>query len=161
MGLFDGLFKKNGIVIASPAVGSCVPIQEVPDPTFGEEILGKGAAIKPSEGKFYAPADGEINTVFPTLHAIGMTTSDGAELLIHVGLDTVNLKGEHFKAYVQEGDAVKKGDLLLEADLEAIAAAGYQTITPIVVCNSADYKEIIADTGKEVTPGDTVLQIKG
>lgn len=160
MGLLGGLFKKNEVVIGSPAAGRCEEIKTVPDPTFGEEILGKGVAIEPADGRIYAPADGVINTVFPTLHAIGMTTKEGVELLIHVGLDTVNLKGEHFKAHVEEGAEVKCGDLLLEADLKAIAEAGYQTVIPLVVCNSGDYKEISADTGKEVKSGDTVLRIK-
>lgn len=160
MGLFDGLFKKSQLEVASPVAGRCVRIQTVPDPTFSEEILGKGVAVKPTEGKFYAPADGSISTVFPTLHAIGVTTGEGVEILIHVGLDTVNLKGEHYKVHVQEGAKVKKGDLLLEADIEAIAAAGYNTITPVLICNSGDYKEVAADTEKEVVQGDTVLRIK-
>lgn len=160
MGILGGLFKKNELEIVSPVAGNCVSIQSVPDPTFSEEILGKGVAVKPEEGKFYAPADGNISTVFPTLHAIGITTPQGVEILVHVGLDTVNLKGEHFTAHVQEGMTVKKGDLLLEADIEAIAAAGYNTITPILICNSGDFKEITVETEKMVKPGDTVLRMK-
>ena len=159
MGLFDGLFKKNELEIAAPVTGRCVRIQSVPDPTFSEEILGKGVAIKPEEGKYYAPVDGSVTTVFPTLHAIGITTPEGAEILVHVGLDTVNLKGEHFQVHVQEGMKVKKGELILEADIEAIEAAGYNTITPVLICNSGDFKEITADTEKEVKVGDMVLRI--
>ena len=160
MGLLDGLFKKNEVEITSPAAGRCVSIKSVPDPTFSEEILGKGVAIKPADGKFYAPVDGNISTLFPTLHAVGITTAQGVELLIHVGLDTVKLNGEHFKAHVEEGMTVKKGDLLVEADLEAIEAAGYNTITPVLICNSGDFKEIIPETEKEVTKEVAVLRIK-
>lgn len=160
MGLFGGLFKKNELEIASPTNGRCVSIKNVPDPTFSEEILGKGVALESTDGRYHAPADGTVSTLFPTLHAVGITTKEGAELLIHVGLDTVELKGEHFTAHVEEGAEVKKGDLLLEADLSAIRAAGYQTITPMLVCNSGDYAEVSVDTDKDVRCGDTVLRIK-
>lgn len=160
MGLLGGIFKKKEMEIGSPAAGRCVSIKSVPDPTFSEEILGKGVAVEPSEGKFYAPADGTVSTLFPTLHAVGITTGNGAEILIHVGLDTVNLKGEHFTAHVEEGASVKKGDLLLEADLQAIQAAGYQTITPVLVCNTADFADVIPAAEADVTPGDNILRIK-
>ena len=122
MGLFDFMKGKKENVIAAPVKGECIPISEVADPTFAEEILGKGMAIKPTEGKFYAPADGTISTLFPTGHAIGLTTSEGVELLIHVGIDTVEMKGDGFKSHIKEGQAVKKGDLLLTIDLEKIKA---------------------------------------
>lgn len=160
MGLFGGLFKKNEWEIASPTNGRCISIKNVPDPTFSEEILGKGAALESTDGRYHAPADGTVSTLFPTLHAIGITTKAGVEILIHVGIDTVKLKGEHFKAYVQAGTEVKKGDLLLEADLDAIRAAGYQTITPVLVCNSSDYTEVLPDTEKDVKCGDTILRIR-
>ena len=156
----DGVFKKKDLEIGSPAKGKCVSIKTVPDPTFSEEVLGKGVAVEPSEGKFYAPADGKISTLFATKHAVGVTTAEGAEILIHVGLDTVNLKGEHLTAHVEEGAAVKKGALLLEADLEAIAAAGYKTITPILICNTGDFKEVVPGEERMVSPGDSVLSIK-
>lgn len=160
MGFLDGVFKKKEMEIGAPAAGKCVSIKNVPDPTFSEEILGKGVAVEPSDGKFYAPADGTVNTLFPTLHAIGITTAGGAEILIHVGLDTVNLKGEHFTAHVEQGKSVAKGDLLLEADLKAIADAGYNTITPILICNSGDFKEVTPCEEREVAPGDCILKIK-
>ena len=116
MGLFD-FMKKKGISLAAPVKGECIPVSEVADPTFAEEILGKGIAIKPSEGKFYAPADGVVSTVFPTGHAVGVTTPEGVEILIHVGLDTVQLKGQFFRTLVEENQQVSKGDLLLEADI--------------------------------------------
>lgn len=159
MGLFDA-FKKKDTVISSPMKGRCVSIKEVSDPTFSEEILGKGVAIVPKDGRVYAPADGVITTIFPTGHAVGMTTDDGVELLIHVGLDTVALKGEGFRIIGKDEQKVKKGDLLIEADLEKIKAAGYDVITPVIVCNTDKYSEIIGRTDTEVSAGDELLNIK-
>lgn len=159
--MFDFLKKKDkGIEIGSPVKGKAVPISKVSDPTFGEEILGKGVAIQPEEGKIYAPADGTIEMLFDTKHAVSMTTTEGVELLVHIGLDTVALKGEHFTAHKGNGDAVKKGDLLISVDLEAVKAAGYDVITPVVVCNTPDYQAVEAVTGSDVNPGDTVLILK-
>ena len=159
--MFDFLKKKDkGIEIGSPVKGKAVPISQVSDPTFGEEILGKGVAIQPEEGKIYAPADGTIEMLFDTKHAVSMTTTEGVELLVHIGLDTVALKGEHFTAHKGNGDAVKKGDLLISVDLEAVKAAGYDVITPMVVCNTPDYQTVETVTDTEVNPGDTVLILK-
>ena len=160
MGLFD-LFKKkdNGVALGAPMKGKCVSIREVPDPTFGEEILGKGIAIIPSDGRVYAPADGVISTVFPTGHAVGMTAA-GAELLIHIGLETVELNGARVTIKVSADQTVKKGDLLIEADLEKIRAAGKNIITPMVICNSDAWSEIECFPGKEVDPGDEVMKLK-
>ncbi|MFR5602410.1 MAG: PTS glucose transporter subunit IIA [Lachnospiraceae bacterium] len=157
MGLFDGLFKKKGNAMGAYMEGKCVKIQEVPDPTFGDEILGKGIAIIPTDGKVYAPADGEIAMVFDTKHAVSLITGDGAELLIHIGLETVSLNGEPFKAHVAAGDKVKKGDLLIEADLDMIQEKGCPIITPLVVCNSDDFSSIEGLTDKQVKVGDDVL----
>ena len=148
--------KSDGIVIGAPVKGKAVPISEVNDPTFGEEILGKGVAIIPADGKIYAPADGRIELLFDTMHAVSMTTDDGVELLIHIGLETVTLKGEHFTAYKGNGDSVKKGELLIEADLDAVKKAGYDVNTPVVVCNTSDYQTVETVTDQEVEPGDTV-----
>lgn len=156
MGLFD-FMKKKGMVLAAPVKGECIPISQVADPTFAEEILGKGIAIQPAEGKFYAPADGVVSTVFPTGHAIGVTTPEGMEILIHVGLDTVQLKGQFFRTMVQADQKVSKGDLLLEADLEEIANAGYDTVTPMIVCNSSDYSEVNCKTEGIVEAGEEVI----
>lgn len=162
MGFFDK-FKKNSadssIVLGAPMKGSCVSIREVPDPTFGEEILGKGIAIKPEDGHVYAPADGTISTVFPTGHAVGMTTAEGAEILIHIGLDTVELNGGPFELKVKSEQQVKKGDLLVVADLEAIRKAGKETITPMVICNTDEYGSIECFTGKTAEPGDEVMKL--
>ena len=159
--MFDFLKKKDkGIEIGSPVKGKAVAISQVSDPTFGEEILGKGVAIQPEEGKIYAPADGTIEMLFDTKHAVSMTTTEGVELLVHIGVDTVALKGEHFTAHKGNGEAVKKGDLLISVDLEAVKAAGYDVITPVVVCNTPDYQAVEAVTGSDVNPGDTVLILK-
>ena len=159
--MFDFLKKEDkGIEIGAPVKGKAVPISQVSDPTFGEEILGKGVAIQPADGKIYAPADGTIEMLFDTKHAVSMTTTEGVELLVHIGLDTVALKGEHFTAHKGNGDAVKKGDLLISVDLEAVKAAGYDVITPMVVCNTSDYQTVEAVTGSDVNPGDTVLILK-
>lgn len=156
-----GIFKKkeDKIQIGAPAAGAAVPIREVSDPTFGEEILGKGVAIKPSDGRIYAPADGEITLLFDTLHAVSLTSEEGVEILVHVGLDTVALKGQYFTAHVATGDKVKKGTLLLTVDLEQIKAAGYDVITPMIICNTDDYSAVEAVVGSSVRPGDTVLEI--
>ena len=153
------LFKKkeNNKVIGSPAKGRAVALSEVNDPTFAEEMLGKGAAVIPEDGKICAPADGEIGMVFDTLHAVSMTTDFGAEILIHIGLDTVKMKGEGFTGHVKAGDHVKEGDLLLEVDLEKLKAAGYDTITPVIVCNTPDYSSV-ENVGKgAVNAGDDLI----
>lgn len=158
-----GLFKKKqekAHVLGSPAAGTAVSIKEVNDPTFSEGILGDGVAVIPSEGKIYAPADGEIGMVFDTLHAVSMTTDFGAEVLIHVGLDTVQLKGDGFEGHVNAGDKVKKGDLLLTVDLEKVKAAGYDIITPMLICNTADYASVEGSFGKAVSAGDEILKVE-
>lgn len=154
------LFKKKGHVLGAPTKGKAVPLSEVNDPTFAEEMLGKGAAVIPSEGKIYAPADGEIGMVFDTLHAVSMVTDFGAEVLIHVGLDTVKMNGEGFTGHVKAGDHVKKGELLLEVDLEKVKAAGYDIITPVLVCNTPDYKSVENVGTKDVAAGDDLVIIQ-
>lgn len=155
-GLFGG---ASGIWIAAPAAGRVMPLAQVPDPTFAQGILGKGAAIEPSEGRITAPADGTIDMMFDTGHAVSMTTAEGAELLIHVGIDTVQLKGQHYKACCKNGDTVKKGDLLIEFDPAAIRAAGYQTVTPVIVCNADRYAEVRTDAAGTVEAGGTLLTL--
>lgn len=157
MGLFDFMKSKKGVSLGAPVKGECIPISSVADPTFAEEILGKGIAVKPSDGKVYAPVDGVISTIFPTGHAIGITTSDGIELLIHVGLDTVQLKGQFFKILAEADQQVKKGDLLLEADVEEISKAGYDTVTPMIICNSSDFSKIECKTEGTVEAGEEVI----
>ena len=155
------LFKKKELkhVSGSPAKGKAILLKEVNDPTFAEEMLGKGAAVIPEEGKIYAPADGEIGMVFDTLHAVSMTADFGAEILIHVGLDTVKMNGDGFTGHVKAGDHVKKGDLLLEVDLEKVKAAGYDTVTPVLVCNTPDYESVEGVQPGDVNAGDDLVII--
>lgn len=154
-----GIGKNKGEVIGAPIQGKTIAISEVNDPTFGQEILGKGVAILPSVGKVVAPIEGTVEMVFDTKHAISMSSDSGIQMIIHVGLDTVTLKGEPFTTYVEAGQKVKAGDIMLEFDIEAIKAAGLDTITPIVICNSGDYQDITAHVGKDVNLGDDVLTL--
>ncbi len=162
MGFLKNLFgksKDNKDIILAPVQGEAVSITEVPDPTFSEEILGKGIAIKPSVGKVVAPCDAEVDMMFETGHAVSLVTASGVELLIHVGLDTVNLQGQHFNVHCASGDKVKKGQLLIEFDIDAISAAGYPTITPVIVCNSADYSGFETHAGKAVSHDDAIIEL--
>lgn len=156
MGLFEKLFKGNDIEVSSPVNGELVPIETVSDPTFAQEMIGKGVAIQPSEGKFYAPADGKLMALFPTGHAYAMTTKDGAEILVHIGIDTVKLNGEHYTIHAKQGDDVKKGDLIVEVDLEGVKNAGYDTVTPVIISNSGKFSKIEKKSGA-VSAGDTVI----
>lgn len=151
--------KSKGNIIYSPCNGKVVPLSEVSDPTFAEKILGDGFAVIPSEGKIYAPADGEVTMVFDTLHAITITSTQGTELLIHIGLDTVTLKGEPFTVHVVAGDKVKKGDLLMDVDLDKIKAAGLEIITPVLICNTDEYAKIDLQKEGNVSLDDAVLKI--
>ena len=155
-------FKKkqdNTFFLGAPVKGKAVDLKEVNDPTFSTGMLGQGVAIIPSEGKIYAPADGEIAMVFDTLHAITLTSSQGAEILIHIGLDTVTLKGAPFTAHVAAGDKVKKGDLLMDVDLDKIKEAGLNTITPVLICNTDDYEKISLQKEGDVLLDEAVLKI--
>ncbi len=140
------------IRLSSPLKGELIALQDVKDPVFAGGAMGRGAAIRNPEGKVYAPFDGEVTVFFETKHAIGLKSKDGVELLIHVGMDTVNLKGEHFTAKAAQGDKITKGQLLLEFDPEGIAAAGYDTTTPVVVTNHDQYGSITFELdGQTVT----------
>lgn len=150
---------KKQFRVNSPLKGECVALSEVNDPTFANELIGKGIAVKPSEGKLYAPASGTIKTVFATKHAITMTSDDGADLILHVGLDTVKLDGKYFNVLVKDGEAVEAGDLLMEFDIDAIKKEGYDLITPMVVANCDQY-EFDYEIGKTVTAKDTVMKLK-
>lgn len=146
--------------IFCPLNGELRPLKEVNDPTFSGEILGKGVAVIPSEGKLYAPFDGEVSMVFETKHAIGLIKDD-VEMLIHIGLETVSLEGKYFDAKVRAGDRIKKGDLLIEFDLEAIAKEGFDTITPVIVSNADDFAQITADeTSGRAVAGEHLLTVK-
>ncbi|MCY7609953.1 PTS glucose transporter subunit IIA [Bacillus safensis] len=118
------------------------------DKVFSEEVMGKGTAIQPSEGKVFAPFDGQVEMIFHTNHAIGLKSNLGVEVLIHIGIDTVNLNGQYFTSHVQKGDTVKQGQLLIEFDQQNIQKAGYDTTTPVIITNTADYLEILPQEGK-------------
>ena len=159
MGFFKKLFSKPVDELYAPVVGKAVPVTEVPDPAFAEGMLGNGIAILPTEGKVYAPCDATVDTMFETGHAVSLAAPNGAEILIHVGLETVSLEGKPFTIHVANGDKVKKGQLLMEADLEAIKAAGLNTITPLLVCNTDDYPTFNTFVGKAVTQEDVVIEL--
>lgn len=147
-------------IICAPILGEAVASAEISDPTFQQEMLGKGIAIKPTVGKVFAPVDGKIEMLIDSLHAVSMTSDQGAEILIHVGIDTVKLQGKHFKGFVKEGDQVKRGDLMMEFDIKAITEAGYDVISPVIICNSCDYAEIERVTGKQVQVGEMIMKLK-
>ena len=156
--------QKNHIntdiqTITSPISGQLVKLEDVNDETFSSESVGKGIAIVPNSGKVYAPVDGTITATFETKHAIGMVSDTGIELLIHVGIDAISLEGECFKSYVEKGNNVKKGDLLLEFDLEGLKKSGVDPTTMIVVTNSNQYLEIIPTKEKKVSVKDNLLTI--
>ena len=148
--LFGG--KKEEGQILAPVAGQAVPLSEVPDPAFAQEILGKGVAILPSENEFKAPASGEVTVLFETGHAVSIRTESGADVIVHIGLDTVNLKGQFFITHVKQGDTVKAGDLL-------ITAAGYEVITPVIVCNVSDFPDMVCHTGKAVKAMDEIITL--
>lgn len=153
----DGVTEKK--LVFSPIKGKVISLKEVPDETFASEILGKGIAISPEEGKVFAPFDGEVVSVFDTLHAYGLRSDDGVEVLIHIGLETVRLEGKGFTAHVKQGDKISRGDLLVEMDLDLIQKEGYEIVTPIVFSNS-DQIEIIEYTkNNEVTNMDILCCI--
>ena len=147
-------------VLSACLNGTVVPLAEVKDEAFASGALGDGIAIEPTDGELVAPADGEISSTFETHHAVGMTTADGAELLMHIGIDTVKLGGKHFTYLVNEGDKVKKGQPLIRFELEAIKAEGYPVTTPVIVCNTDDYAAVEAKAGGTVKQGDALLELK-
>ena len=147
-------------VLSACLNGTVVPLADVKDEAFASGALGDGIAIEPTDGELMAPADGEISSTFETHHAVGMTTTDGAELLMHIGIDTVKLGGKHFTYLVNEGDKVKKGQPLIRFELEAIKAEGYPVTTPLIVCNTDDYAAVVAKASGTVKQGDALLELK-
>ncbi|KQL34779.1 PTS beta-glucoside transporter subunit IIA [Bacillus sp. FJAT-25509] len=147
--------------VVSPIKGKVVPLTDVKDATFSSEALGKGIAIEPQEGKVVSPVNGVVTTLFRTKHAIGITSENGIEILIHVGMDTVKLDGEFFTAHISQGDVVKAGDLLVEFDLVKIKEAGYEVTTPIVITNSTNYLEINTVNKENVKENETLLTVCG
>ena len=162
--MFDSLkkmFEKNAKTISLKAVedGRTIPMDEVNDQTFAQELLGPGVAIVPSNGTVVSPINGTIATVMDTKHAVCIQGEDGLELIVHAGLDTVELNGKYYQTYKEIGDQVKAGDVLLEFDLEEITKAGYDVTTPIVITNLGDYKITKCLTGQQVKAGKEVIQL--
>lgn len=147
------------VVLSSPLAGRVVPLNEVKDQVFSSGAMGKGIAIDPANGTLVAPTDGTITTLFPTGHAIGLTTTDGVEILMHIGMDTVELEGKGFEIFVKQEDQVKKGDLLVKFDLSLIKEAGYSTVTPIVVTNTPNYLDVLDMNQEDVLQGEDFLAI--
>ncbi len=146
--------------IYSPLAGVVHPLQEVSDPTFSREIMGKGIAIEPAEGRVVSPVNGTVVSIFNTKHAIGLISDEGAEVLIHIGIDTVKLEGKHFTTHVQTGQQVKVGELLIEFDLHAIRQAGFETITPVIITNTDQYPEIQPSTQAEMKETELLLTLR-
>lgn len=148
---------KGREVICSPLNGNVLPLSEAKDDAFAQGLLGNGVAIDPADGKVVSPVDGTVMTLFPTKHAIGLVSDNGAEILIHLGMDTVKLDGKYFEAHVKQGDKVKKGDVLVTCDVEAIKAEGYSMITPVIVTNTADYLDVVEMASGTVKARDDII----
>lgn len=159
--MFGKLFKKkeevSEISLVSPMTGKVISLEDVPDPVFSQKMMGDGVAVIPTEGTVLSPVNGEIIQVFPTKHAIGILGENGAEILIHIGLETVGLEGEGFTAKVEKGDKVKQGDLLMQVDLSVIEEKASSTITPIIITNSDDMSDIEKNSLKQVTAGENEI----
>lgn len=147
----------DGKAVYSPLEGKLIPMAEVPDETFASKALGDGVAVIPEKGCVYAPFDGEVEMVYDTKHAIGLVREDGMEVLIHVGINTVELGGKHYTAKVSNGQKIKKGDLLLEFDMEEIAKAGYSLVTPVIITNSDEYEDITIKEHGPVKAGEQII----
>ena len=169
MGFFDFLKKSAApaapaeptfpMMLAADAKGTFVPMENIPDEVFAQGILGTCCGIDPSEGKVFAPVGGEITQAPDSGHALGIMADGGVEILIHVGVDTVEMKGDGFSPKVKEGDKVKKGDLLLEMDLDKIAAAGHPAVVITVVTNTDDFKDVEVVASGDVEPGADLIKV--
>ena len=157
-GYFAG--DKNSIAVLAPLQGQLKPITEVNDSTFSEEILGSGVAIVPGSNRVVSPVSGSVTQMFHTGHAVSLLSDDGVEVLVHIGLDTIRLKGRHFTTHVKDGDRVQAGDLLIEFDREAIAAEGFDVTSPVVICNTAHFKQIVPVAAGPVQERDAIMHIK-
>lgn len=154
--------KMKDAVLGAHLTGRMMLMNEVPDDGFASRAMGDGVAVEPTEGKLYAPADGTINLVFPTKHAVGMVTPDGTEILMHIGIDTVKLNGEHFEVHVQQDQEVKRGDLLVSFDIDAIHKAGYPVTTPLIITNTAAYRAVRPLKTGDVKAGqDDLVEVLG
>lgn len=150
-------FGKRNNVLLSPMAGKVIPLSEVNDQTFAAGLLGQGVAIKPTGNKVVAPSDSKIEAIFPTGHALALHTNEGLDILIHVGLDTVKLDGKYFNVKASVGQMVKKGDVLIEFDREAIEREGYDVTAPILICNSVEFSSIKGNVGDTVSELDQLI----
>ncbi len=139
--------------------GKAVPLESVGDEVFSTKILGDGCAVEPEEGRLYSPCDGKVEGVFDTKHAVNLTSDSGAEILLHIGIDTVKLGGKYFKSFVKQGQSVKKGDLLITFDMDGIKRDGYKLTTPMIVCNSGSYKRIRSAVKGKIGAGEKLLEL--
>ena len=164
MGLFDKLLtKKNGkteAIVLSPLKGRLLPLQDVKDEAFSCGALGNGVAVEPYEGKVVSPVDGTVVSLFPTKHAIGLLSEDGAEVLIHIGLDTVQLNGRYFEAHIKQGAKVRAGDLLVTFDLDKLKEEGYETQVPVLITNTPAFSEFVMTSQGEVDYQDLLMKLK-
>lgn len=163
--MFDRFLKSLNVntrtsVLTSPLAGHVIPLSDVSDQMFAKGLLGQGMAIQPTGNRVVAPSDGKIEAIFPTGHAVAIHTAEGLDVLIHVGLETVRLDGKHFKVNASVGDAVHRGDVLIEFDGEAIAAEGYDVTVPILICNSAEYASIKGSEGADVEELDQLITVR-
>lgn len=154
------LFNKKKISIHSPLEGEIIPLNEVKDEAFSQEMLGKGLAIMPSKGLVVAPCDGLIEVLFETAHAVTIRTIEGIDILIHIGIDTVKLGGVYFKAFVKQGDNIKKGTPLIAFDMKAIQDAGYDVTVPIVICNWQDFSQINILSKGTITNSTEIISLQ-
>jgi PTS system beta-glucosides-specific IIC component/PTS system sucrose-specific IIC component len=153
------VLTESEVVISAPVDGRLVKIEEVPDKTFADKILGDGFAIEPSNGKVFSPVDGKILMAFETGHALAVGSENGGEILVHFGIDTVKLNGEGFKLLVKKGDVVKKGDPILEVDLEAVNKNAPSSITPVVITNSKDFDITLIKEGGMIKAGEEIIKL--
>lgn len=147
------------ISVSTPVEGEVIPLAQVNDDVFAQELMGKGVAVIPTVGKVFAPFDCTVESLFKTNHAIGLKDKNGAELLIHIGIDTVKLEGKYFKSHIKQGDVVKAGDLLIEFDKEAIKNAGYDITTAVIITNTADYMDVLGTEKTYVKKEDTLIRV--
>lgn len=155
-----GLRARGTTTLLSPLSGTIIPLSDVNDQTFAAGLLGQGVAIEPTGDRVVAPADSKIEAIFPTGHAVALHTSNGLDVLIHVGLDTVKLAGKHFKVHASVGDQVKQGQVLIEFDRGAISAEGFDVTVPILVCNSVEFASIKGNIGKDVNELEQLITVR-